>query len=69
MALALAGRNSLSCNPTDPVIYRFVLFLGGITRLDFGTFFLKGAYNSSKCIFAFLWLTQFSMKQRILSGS
>ena len=33
------------------MIYLFVLFLGGMTRLDFGTFFLKGAFDSSKYIF------------------
>lgn len=35
--------SALINDPIDPVIYLFVLFLGGITRLDFGTFFLKGA--------------------------
>ena len=59
-------------NPDSHCIYRFVLFLGGITRLDFGTFFLKGAYDSSKYIFAFtkcsIFLIQFAM-QRVLSGS
>ena len=65
VVLVLSGK--IDSNPTDSVIYLFVLFLGGMTRLDFGTFFLKGAFDSAKCIFVSAFV-MFVM-QYILTGS